>query len=254
MKTETNSTGQPPPAIERRGWGWQKAQAFGAFGVLVTMVIVSVLFGGFDPFMAILVGPFVVGLLLRLRFRRVGTVFLGVAAVALTLMNLPFLLPSLRQPAAGVDFVLPVVLVMSMLTVVVTTVPAYREVKRGVRGSTGPKVVPAVATLLVVALSAWGLIAYATYPEGTARPGDVNLTTKDHAFKPEQIEAGGGQVAVYIRNEDDTLHTFTIDKLGVDVYIPAHKTARVSFPAGEGSYRFYCRPHAPDMEGKLVVG
>ena len=54
-------------------------------------------------------------------------------------------------------------------------------------------------------------------------------------------------------DRDGTRHTFTIDELGVDLSIPPESGQRVSFTAAPGTYRFYCRPHAPGMEGVLVV-
>lgn len=54
-------------------------------------------------------------------------------------------------------------------------------------------------------------------------------------------------------NKDGTLHTFTIDELDVDLASPGGTSARVTFEAEPGTYRFYCVPHEADMNGKLTV-
>ncbi|MBA2724366.1 MAG: cupredoxin domain-containing protein, partial [Actinobacteria bacterium] len=54
-------------------------------------------------------------------------------------------------------------------------------------------------------------------------------------------------------NRDDTRHTLTIDELEVDLNLPPNTAQRVSFEADPGTYRFFCRPHDPSMEGELTI-
>lgn len=254
MGTDARSAVQPPVQRERSGWGWQKTQGLGGVGVPVTLGLVMVIFQEFDPFFLIMGTPLVIALLLRLKFRRVGTVLVGVLALALMAMNAPFLIPSLQNPEAGWDFVLPVMLVLSALTAIVATVPAYREISRGTGGSAVPKAVTAVAVVLVLAAGATGLLATTGFESAVAQPGDVTVEQVDFAFEPENVTTDAGEIAIFIENKDASFHTFTIDELGVDVSVPAGKSARVTFRAAAGEYRFYCKPHVPDMEGKLVIG
>lgn len=79
------------------------------------------------------------------------------------------------------------------------------------------------------------------------------MVQRDFAFKPGKLEAASGTISVHIKNSDQTLHTFTIEELGVDVSVPPGKEVRVTFNADAGSYKFTCRPHAPDMAGELTV-
>jgi len=60
-------------------------------------------------------------------------------------------------------------------------------------------------------------------------------------------------VAVFVDNQDTTLHTFTVEEFGVDLEIPAGESARITFDAEPGTYEFFCRPHQPDMSGTLEV-
>lgn len=41
-------------------------------------------------------------------------------------------------------------------------------------------------------------------------------------------------MAVFLENKDQTLHTFTIEELGVDLQIPAGEPARIAFDAEPG--------------------
>jgi plastocyanin len=64
-------------------------------------------------------------------------------------------------------------------------------------------------------------------------------------------------VTVAVRNRDLFWHTFTIDRLGVDVRAPVGSLRTASFEAEPGTYSYYCRipGHAAlGMRGTLTVG
>ena len=82
----------------------------------------------------------------------------------------------------------------------------------------------------------------------------MELSTEDGEFFPESLDAGSGEVSVFVDNADATLHTFTIEELDVHLDIPASKAARVTFEADPGTYEFICVPHEQEgMSGTLVV-
>ena len=77
------------------------------------------------------------------------------------------------------------------------------------------------------------------------------------AFVPDTLRTGGGQVTVAVRNRDLFWHTFTIDRLGVDVGVSVVGLRTASFEAEPGTYSYYCRipGHAAlGMRGTLTVG
>lgn len=151
MKLEAEPGGQvQQPAPGRPGWGWQKAQGTGAIGLLALFALAMARFG-VDPFFLIMAAPFVVALLLRLRFRRTGTVLIGVFSVALFAMNAGFVIDEIQHPEAGFDFIFPTGFTLALLIGIITAVPAYREVRRGRSGSAAPKAIPAAALVLLIA-------------------------------------------------------------------------------------------------------
>jgi plastocyanin len=242
-----------PTGVKQSRGGWLRTQAIGAIAFPITMVLVMLRIGEFAPFFIILMAPLIVGLLVRVRFRRTGTTLLGVFGLLLLAMNAPFLVTELQHPEAGIDFMTPVLAVASLGTVLIATIPAYREIKRGASGSRGAVLVPAIAGVLVVALAAVALVSNARYENAVAVAGDIKVEAQDFEFAAPKLVADSGEITVYVENTGDALHSFTIDKLGIDEYVPAGKSARITFTAGPGTYRFYCGPHAPDMEGSLTV-
>jgi plastocyanin len=106
-----------------------------------------------------------------------------------------------------------------------------------------------VAAIVLLGASAY---ATATFKSEPSRSGDVQLGAKNFEFQPKTLETDGPNVRVFFTNPDPSLHTFTIDALGVDLAVPPGKSRRVEFSGNPGSYDFYCKPH-PEMKGKLVV-
>ena len=49
-------------------------------------------------------------------------------------------------------------------------------------------------------------------------------------------------------------HTFTIEELGVDLEVPAHKAGRIDIDAAPGIYQFVCSvPGHEAMTGTLII-
>ena len=78
---------------ERRpgGFGWRRLQVAAAFGVAASLLIPMAITATFEPFLVSMAAPFLVGLLLMLRWPRVGAIWLGVVSVAILLFSAPFL-------------------------------------------------------------------------------------------------------------------------------------------------------------------
>ncbi|HEX2295417.1 MAG TPA: cupredoxin domain-containing protein [Actinomycetota bacterium] len=176
-------------------------------------------------------------------------ILLLVSFVASTVMSAPFTIPSLTVPASAGDFILNVAGLLAAVTGIVSAVAL-------VRGRTDPA--PAARSLatgagvVFVVAAAYSVFAFVTYDDAAPREGDVELVAKGIEFEQTTLEASGGEISVFVDNQDQTLHTFTIEDV-VDLDVPGGKSARVTFEADPGEYEFFCEPHKDDMKGTLTV-
>lgn len=245
--------GGSPPEQRSRGLSWRRLQVVAAGAVLAALLVPMLLQVSFEPFLLAMAAPFVIGLLLMLRWPRTGAAWLGVASLAVLVFSVPFLAEALIHPESVADFMPLVVFTVASLVGTIAAIPSFRE---GAEPSTASRPARAVAVLagaVVVAAAIVAMVAVAGIESVPARGGDIRVVAEDFEFQPVGINAEGGPVSVHVTNRDDTRHTFTIDELGVDLNIPPGSTQRVSFAADPGTYRFYCRPHTPGMEGELSV-
>lgn len=137
-----------------------------------------------------------------------------------------------------------------ILLAIVGTISAIAVIRRGATSYGGARMVAmGAATVLVVA----AVVTTIAYPDVSARPGDISLVTEDFEFSEQSLTASGGRIAVFVDNKDATLHTFTVEKLAVDLEIPAGEPGRITFAAEPGTYEFFCRPHESDMRGTLRI-
>jgi plastocyanin len=251
MSETKPGTGSRPPG--RTGLGWRRLQVLGAIGALTPLVAFVAISGEFDPFLLILAVPILIGLILLRWAGRIGVIWLGVVSFLLLALNAAFAIQSFRYPEAPFDFIPLLVLLSSLLLIVIATIPAFRQGRGPDRGSASARNLLVAFIIVVIAGSAWSLVAAAGFEGETARPGDTRLVTEDFEFVPNEVTAPGGRISVHVRNVDPVLHTFTIDELGVDLAVPGRKESRVTFEVEPGkTYTFYCQPHA-GMDGKLTV-
>ena len=93
---------------------------------------------------------------------------------------------------------------------------------------------------MVFIFTSLGLVWAMTNAETQVVPeGAIELETANVAFVPDTLRAGG-QVTVAVRNRDLFWHTFTIDRLGVDVRAPVGSLRTAGFEAEPGTYSYYC--------------
>lgn len=227
---------------------WHKLASRAAFAIALTFVLLMVAYMTFIPFFI----PFIVifGSVgwWASRGGRASAIVLGVLAILFVAINAPFLISTLTVPASLIDFVSNAWLLLAAITAIVAGFAAARSAaSEGV-----PTLQRVVLGLAGVALLV-AMIATLTYDEASQQDGDVELAATDIEFDSESLEADSGTIAVFVTNNDPTLHTFTIDELDVDLAIPANTTARVEFEADAGGYTFYCVPHESDMKGTLEV-
>jgi plastocyanin len=91
-----------------------------------------------------------------------------------------------------------------------------------------------------------------------AKANALSVEIKSFDFNPNRIQARAGTtVRLVVKNNDPTLHTFTLPQAGVDVSVPPGSERLVEFQApAPGEYRWYCVPHSePGPNGRTgMVG
>ena len=228
---------------------WVKLLKRSAIAAIVVLVLVNI-FAGLIPPLLVFVVVWLVGVIWLSRSTKGPAILLLIGFVAFVGLSAPFIVPTLSVPASAGDFILNLA---SLIAAVVGLIAAIAVI----RGRTGPSSFPRSlgvgAVGLFVVGAAFSVVATMTYDDAVAKEGDVQLVTKDIEFQDTSLEAGAGEISVFVKNEDATLHTFTIDELDVSLNIPASKSARITFDAEPGTYKFYCIPHEGDMEGTLTI-
>jgi plastocyanin len=99
------------------------------------------------------------------------------------------------------------------------------------------------------------LLLAAAACRGGGPEGGISLEADDFYFEPKEIRAQAGQpLTIRIENEGRSLHTFTIESLGVDVELQPGQERTVTITP-TGTVTFVCRLHlAQGMTGQITVG
>jgi plastocyanin len=227
---------------------WLRFLRWSTIASIVIVVVINVFAGLIPPLLIFAVAW--VGGLIWLRGAEKGPAILLLVAFVLFLgLSAPFIVPTLTVPASAGDFILNLASLLAAIAGILGAISVIRK-----RDDTGaPTTIGRILIGLFVVGVAISIFSTVSYDDAVAQDGDVKLVTKDIKFSDTSLEAGGGEVSVFIDNQDSTLHTFTIEELGVDLAVPASKSARITFNAEPGTYEFFCRPHEGDMKGKLVI-
>lgn len=229
---------------------WSKLLRWSTIVAIVDVAVINVVSGEIIPPLLVF-GVIWIGALLWLkRATRGPAILLLVSFVAFIALSAPFTIPSLAVPASAGDFILNVLGLLAAVTGIVAAVAVIRGLPE--EASVARSVAAAAAIVFVVG-SAYSLYATATYDSASLQEGDLELVAKGIEFEQTSLEAESGTVAVFVDNRDQTLHTFTIEDLDVDLDVPATKAARVTFDAEPGEYEFFCEPHKDQMKGTLTV-
>lgn len=233
--------------------GWRWLQVAAAIGTLASLVVPMVAQLSFESFLLAMAAPFLIGLLVLIRWPRVGAAWLGVASLAILLFSAPFIVDALAHPEATEDFVPLLVLTLSTIVGTAAAVPSFRQGPGPSVPSRRARMIAVGAGAVIVVGAIVSVVASAGVQSAPARTGDVRLVAEGIEFNRADIDAESGAISVHVTNKDDTRHTFTVDEVGVDLNLPPNSSQRVTFTADPGTYRFYCRPHTPGMEGVLIV-
>lgn len=232
------------------GATWVKLLRGATIVALVDVILINVFSGEIIPPLLVF-GVIWIAALAWLRGATKGpAILLLVSFVAFIGLSAPFTIPSLSVPASAGDFILNIVGLVAALVGIAAAIAVIRGL---VDTAPAARSLGMAAVVVVVLASAYSVYETVSYDSAVAQEGDVELVAKDIKFQNTDLEAGSGQVSVFVDNEDQTLHTFTIEELDVDLDIPASKSARVTFDAEPGEYEFFCEPHKEDMKGTLTV-
>jgi plastocyanin len=233
------------------GLGWREMLVWLAIGVPVALLVGMVMIGEFIPPIVVFAVLFVVGAFVTRRGGRAGPITLAILSVALVAVNAPFIIEGIAVPASTVDFLMGTI---TTVLAVGALVAAIATLRRGTAPSRTPRTLALGVVAVTVALIGVAVVARVTYDQPVAASGDVTLATQDSEFRPGTISAEGGEVTVFVENADNTLHTFTVEELDVDLQIPGKANGKVTFDAEPGTYKFVCVPHEGlGMTGTLEI-
>jgi plastocyanin len=232
------------------GLGWRELLVWLAIVVPVVLIAGMVALGEVIPPLIVFAAIFLVGAFLARRPGKSGPILLGIVAFVTVGLNAPFTVPAFVVPESTVDFLLGTVSTIAGIATLIAAIGALRSE----RSSAAPRAVALSVVGLIILMTGVAVVARITYAEPVAASGDIRLTTQDIEFAPATISADAGAVTVFVTNQDPTLHTFTIEELGVDLQIPGGSDASVTFDADPGTYDFVCVPHEDmEMTGTLEV-
>lgn len=210
----------------------------------------------------VVIGVLIAGALLR--FGVWAQVLAALLSFLLLALVLPFSSFNLSHPEDGSEFIpLLLLLVGSALGFIGSLVSLIQRRRHLLRAAA----TPAESLALKVMLTAIALIALAslaltavsrTTLSAEAKANAMSLEIKNFDFNPNRLQVKAGQtVRVAVKNNDATLHTFTLPDAGVDVSVPPGSEKLVEFKApAPGEYRWYCIPHSdPGPNGRTgMVG
>ncbi len=176
------------------------------------------------------------------------------ALLSLALLGLvgPFSLFSLSHPESATDFI-PVLLLLAgaLLGLIGSVVAIVQGRSRTLRANASNTERLALGTVLAVVAVAVLLSIILTLTSRTgisaqARAGATSVEMKNYAFAPNILQVQAGDtVRLVLKNDDSTLHTFTLPQAGVDVSVPPGSEKVVEFKAPPpGVYLSYCIPHS----------
>lgn len=242
-----------PRGAGRAGFGWRRLQVVAAVGTILSLAVPMLISLSFEGFLVAMAAPFLVGLLILVRWPRVGAIWLGVVSLAVLVSSAPYLVDALVHPESTADFLPQLVFTISTVVGSVAAIPSFRQ-GRGPDGrSRTARVIAVASAAVILGATVVSIVTAAGIEDVPARGGDVRVVAERILFHPAGIPVDAGEISVHVTNRDGTRHTFTIDELDVDLNLPPNSSQRVTFTAEPGTYRFYCRPHTPGMEGQLVV-
>ncbi len=225
---------EAPPAVTKARPFYVRVTTLG-FGLIALAGIVVLIFGALGGDLA-------------------ASANYGIAYLVIGLLvgGAPFSLFSFVHPESAADFVPLVVSVAGGLLGLVGSVGALAQSRRPPARAQSTRVerwalggllgVVAVASVLSIGLT----LAGRTAVSAADKTGAANVQMHNFAFAPNALlVSAGGTVRIVVKNNDATLHTFTLPQAGVDVSVPPGSEKVIEFKApAAGTYQWFCIPHS----------
>jgi plastocyanin len=234
--------------------GWRRLAVVAALANTVVLLAYGLTRGDREAL------AFAVIMLVGLGLLRIGSGLLGLVVLAALFVNIEFwMFPAANGNATYrvglIDLLVPGSLVAFSLAGFIGAVggAVHAHDPEAGRGAAGPTGVLAVVFVVASLGLVWAMTDAGpeVAPQGALEVQAVNI-----AYVPKTLQGPGGKVTVALRNRDLFWHTFTIDRLGVEIRTPVGRLRSATFEARPGTYSFYCRipGHAAfGMRGTLTV-
>ncbi len=184
-----------------------------------------------------------------------------IPAVALMVLNAPYIPYSLTHPGDVQGFTAALPLLVATLVVVAAGWFSFRDA-RAQSGAAAPTRRAAMVLTIAVAATL-GAIATALLGTGggSATAAEVAsasvLEARDVTFVQESLTATAGEtLGLVVVNHDSFAHSFDIDALNLHVQLPANASTLVAVtPTAAGALQFYCGVpgHEVTMKGTMTV-
>lgn len=112
-------------------------------------------------------------------------------------------------------------------------------------------------SMILLMTTSFGVFAEAgTVTQPSEMEKTIEVELNDDYFNPEVITIPTGKTTTLIlKNKGKKEHTFTVEKLGVDIEVQPGKENTITInPKESGTYELICRYHVKEgMVGKVVV-
>ncbi len=129
--------------------------------------------------------------------------------------------------------------------------------KEGLRMSVKKRVTGLAFVLaMLVVLSSPGSLGVFAESDVSTKVKSIEVELNDDYFNPKVITIPNGtSTTLILKNKGKKEHTFTVEKLGIDVEIQPGKEMNISVkPKQPGTYELICRYHFQEgMVGKVIV-
>ena len=197
-------------------------------------------------FYALFMIPTVVFVVLAWRSRLI--IVAAIWALLMLLLNAPFIPNALGTFDSFFDGGLFIPVIVSLIVAGVAGIAGFLQHRRGTTrdvSTAGERWVLRATTAIVVGLMVVSGTLHLTSLESVSpdeKAAAISVDMKNSAFKPSQLTVPAGKPAKFvIKNRDLTVHTFTIEELGIDVKVlpGSEELIELSSPPA-GTYVYLC--------------
>ncbi len=183
-----------------------------------------------------------------------GWLLARIAVAALSLNLLVWMVPAV---ASNLDHRDDLSAVLRPALLVALGVLAIVAVALDGRPASAAPALTALGALIAVPVVLVGANVLGVGEDVVVQPGDVEITMRNSEFDPADLTVDAGDLGVVVTNDDLFWHTWTIERLDVDLRVPTGGTRRVEVPdLAPGRYTIICAVPGHEslgMTGTLVV-